>query len=707
MITGNATLDWALISVSLFNAILLLWLGLIVLFNAERRTWGVLLLDGGLLLGALFFVSHTVMLGHEMTTTVSWGLNFWWQIGWFPVILAPYLWHVTVLWYTGFWERGSTSLRRRHLAGLVVTSVLALGLVFLMLLAHALPTYTQIAYRNVADVPALRGIPLLFLLYPPFAFLSVVLPIDALYRPEPSARMMGDLARRRARSWLIATSLVLLAVGAAITAFFAWALNGYRMIGGVYFGWENEIASFDLVLSTLIAGGILMLGQAIVSYEIFTGKALPRRGFFRHWRSIILLAAGYATLASWTLIYEPRPIYSVLLAALLVIVFYALFSWRSFVEREQFMARLRPFVSSQRLVNGFLDSSDRPGSSAAALFEVICADVLGATRARLIPLGALAPLAGQPLAYACAPDDPPVPLPRALFDDPQAGVLPLDASQSAGLEWAVPLWSERGLIGVLLLGPKQDGGLYTQEEIEIARAGAERIIDTLAGEQIARRLTDIQRRRLAETRVLDLRTRRALHDEILPELHRVALELSALPSSEPGTGDILRSLTQIHHQISDLIHTSGGVFVSNGQGGSLAQSLLALVEGEFADAFTSITWRADDPGAFDPLLHEVVCSAVREAVRNAAVHGRGSQPDHALNLCIEVRREGDRLVVDVRDDGVGMSFGARPPDSGGDPSGGSGGGLVLHSTMLAISGGELVVESPANGGTRVVISAPV
>ena len=39
----------------------------------------------------------------------------------------------------------------------------------------------------------------------------------------------------------------------------------------------------------------------------------------------------------------------------------------------------------------------------------------------------------------------------------------------------MPLWSERGLIGMLLLGPKRDGGLYTQEEIEIARASGERL----------------------------------------------------------------------------------------------------------------------------------------------------------------------------------------------------------------------------------------
>ena len=44
--TGVVLLDWAIIAVSLFNAILLLWLGLTVLLNADRRTWGVWVMGG-------------------------------------------------------------------------------------------------------------------------------------------------------------------------------------------------------------------------------------------------------------------------------------------------------------------------------------------------------------------------------------------------------------------------------------------------------------------------------------------------------------------------------------------------------------------------------------------------------------------------------------------------------------------------------------
>ena len=38
--TGEFFVDWATMAVSLFNTVLLLWLGLTILLNAELRTWG-------------------------------------------------------------------------------------------------------------------------------------------------------------------------------------------------------------------------------------------------------------------------------------------------------------------------------------------------------------------------------------------------------------------------------------------------------------------------------------------------------------------------------------------------------------------------------------------------------------------------------------------------------------------------------------------
>ena len=65
MIQGTLLL-WALVGVSLFNTILLLWLG----------------------------------------------LTLWLAAGMTPVVLLPYVWYVVLLWYNGFWTAPAGELRR-------------------------------------------------------------------------------------------------------------------------------------------------------------------------------------------------------------------------------------------------------------------------------------------------------------------------------------------------------------------------------------------------------------------------------------------------------------------------------------------------------------------------------------------------------------------------------------------------------------------
>jgi signal transduction histidine kinase len=710
VITGLFLVDWALVSISLFNALLMMWLGLTVVLNAERRDWGVGLVTAGFMSGALFFVCHTVILGHELTVYGSADLEGWWRVGWYPVVLAPLAWYLVILWYVGFWEGASPRLRRLHRPMLWLLGGYTVLLVVLLTFVHPLPSYVDLTLLDFSGAATIAGIPVLLLLYPPFGCLCIMLSLDALRHPVPSQRIMGDLARRRARPWLLSATAALLLVVALVAGFIVW----FSLYAHAYARTSLEpnrdavrtVAYFDLLLETLIGLAIVLLGQAIVSYEIFTGQTLPRRGFFRQWRGAGLFAWGTAWIVGFALNWQVLPIFSFMLATAVMMVLYAFFGWRMFKHREELIARLRPFAISQGTegLPGFAGLDQQ----ALTLFTAICNDVLDTTRAYLIPLGTRVPLAGPPLTYPVSLAPPALRIAASLFPTPDTIIVALDAASYAGAVWGIPLWAGRGLLGALLLGPKRNNAVYTREEIEIARASAERILDTLTGEQIAHRLVQIQRRRFAETRVLDLRTRRSLHDNILPELHMIALQLSASAHRDPVVNDALQALTRVHHQVSDLIHTSGGTFVSNDRNGQLVQALQDMIEEEFAEVFDSITWHTTGAAfELDPLLHEVVYNAVREAVRNAALHGRGDQPERALNLIVDVRHDAAELCVEVRDDGVGMGLGPHADSAhDGESSAGSGGGLMLHSTMLAISGGELSVDSPAEGGTHVVISVP-
>ena len=134
-----------------------------------------------------------------------------------------------------------------------------------------------------------------------------------------------------------------------------------------------------------------VVGQAIVAYEIFTGKTLPRRGSRRQWGRALLLA--------------PVPVTVILLATLLMTVFFALLGWRSCAERERTINHLRLFVTGQRLSDRFLSPTapSPPEVDANTPFRASYGDVLGAQRADIVALGPLAP---PPLAYPEADDLP-------------------------------------------------------------------------------------------------------------------------------------------------------------------------------------------------------------------------------------------------------------------------------------------------------------
>jgi signal transduction histidine kinase len=304
----------------------------------------------------------------------------------------------------------------------------------------------------------------------------------------------------------------------------------------------------------------------------------------------------------------------------------------------------------------------------------------------------------------------------AEFRTPQMMCVPLDPARYGGAVWAVPLWSERGLIGVLLLGEKRDGGLYTQEEIEIARAGGERLIDTQASAEMARRLMALQRQRLAESQVVDRRARRVLHDDVLPRLHAAMLMLSAQaattddrrPTTDNGqhlSGEptVVALLADIHRQVANLLHAMPAAAAPEVARLGLIGALRQAVDGELSSAFDGVIWRIEPEAeqaarAISALNAEVAFYAAREAIRNAARYGRNGDPARSLHLTVDVARR-NGLEIAIEDDGVGMDA-ARTSDEG------SGQGLGLHSTMMAVIGGALTAESVPGAYTRVTLALP-
>ncbi|MFM8320600.1 MAG: sensor histidine kinase [Chloroflexota bacterium] len=732
--SGVFLLDWAVLAVSLFNTIVPAWLGLTVLLNAEQRHAGIWLAGGGLLTGAGFFLSHTAILGFGLYSLPAG--NFWWRVGWAPVIVAPYAWYVVMLWYAGLWERGPGAPAggeaggpARHRLWLALLTPALVLLLVLALPAGLLPSFGQVARLEPGQAAGLPGGRALLLLYAGFIVACIGLTLDALLRPGPTLRLMGGPARRRARPWLIAATLTLLAVSLLVAGFIGWAalLPGDLPHGQ---GLSLPISLLDLLISTLIGAAVLLTGQAVAAYEIFTGRSLPRRGLQHYWRRALILAVGYSAVVALSLQLELPAIYSLLLSTLLMVGFYALLAWRSYADRQRLLHDLRPFVGGPRLFGQMLDERAEPEGSAAedggggrGMLAAVCGPVLNARLAALLPLGPLAALFGPPLLYQAG--DRPSGEAQALLElarqaaaaalpgvSPetlclQVGGAPHGAAEQARFGWIAPLWNERGLCGALVLGERLDGGSYTEEEIEVARAACERLVDLQAGVEMARRLAALQRRRMAESQVIDRRARQLIHDEVLPRLHAALLALSTgggpadAPDGGPDSPQAL--LMDVHRRLSALLRDLPAAAQPAARLG-LVEALRQAVQEEYRPAFERVDWQVQagveiSLAGLSGVELETVYYAAREAVRNAARHARPADPGVGLALQVGIAVTGGQLEVCVQDNGAGMPL-PGPGDEGGH-------GLALHSTLLAVLSGALLVETQPGRSTCVRVLLPL
>ncbi len=684
---------WADRALSLFNTVVVLWLGAIVLLHAGRRQWDTWLACGGMMLAGIFFAGHSTVVGQRLDATNG-AMGFWWQAIWLAFIIWPLLWYAIVAWYT---EAVNLPLHRRFLTGAVIMGVVALlAPAFLPLI----PPYGAILKHEAPHILTLASVPII-LLYPVYCVVGEALALAALRAGGRSPEFMSDPAHRQSYPWLVATSFVLLGVAltVSIVAVVVIGTAEARQLDLTAIVTQTVLVAVDAAISLLIAVVIVFVGEAVISYEIFTGNALPQSRLAEQWRLVQLLTAYFALLVGGSLELPIPPIYPLVLAVVLLALIVAVMGWRAALERQQAMEQLRPFVTSQGLYEHLIDPSAPAQADGTLPFIALCSDVLHAQWAALFAVGPLASLVGPPLCYP-----PEQPAPKIAFADllPHAEAITdtyIPVTLDGEAAWAAPLWSGQRLIGVVLLGPKRNRQLYTQEEIALARATGERIIDTQASAELARRLMLLQRERLAETQVADQRTRRELHDEILPRLHAVMLSLNG---EGANTQEALDLLTETHRQIAGLLHALPAARPSTVATEGVFGALRQVVERDFADAFEEVQWEiaaeAEAMAAQLPAVAaEVIFGATREAIRNAARYGRGADARRPLHLTIAATCDGG-LRIAVEDDGVGMAAATL--------SHGSGQGLALHSTMMAVLGGTLITEQAPDTGTRVIISLP-
>ncbi|HNH00848.1 MAG TPA: hypothetical protein PLP72_14930, partial [Leptospiraceae bacterium] len=268
----------------------------------------------------------------------------------------------------------------------------------------------------------------------------------------------------------------------------------------------------------------------------------------------------------------------------------------------------------------------------------------------------------------------------------------LNREKFSGYVLGITIQDKNENIGVLYLGVKKDYTLYTEEEIDIARIGSGKIMDLLSVAEISRLLVNLQKKQLMDSKILDHQTRRVLHDDILPEIHSIMIEIDSM-TNELAKKNLINSLSDLHKKISNLLkliplhptnlnHTNFIIEIEN------------LVKSELGGE--SVQYQIQEEAEkklelLESIALEVIYYAVRELLRNISRYARS--PDRALEVQIYLILENGNLELWIEDNGKGYEESKEQK--------GAGQGLLLHSTLMAVIGGALIKETHIGESTKV------
>jgi signal transduction histidine kinase len=268
---------------------------------------------------------------------------------------------------------------------------------------------------------------------------------------------------------------------------------------------------------------------------------------------------------------------------------------------------------------------------------------------------------------------------------------------------AAPLAHGGESVGVMLFG-HPDSGVFGEPQSTLLTAMAEQ---TMIALQNSRRFQDLNSER---DRIQELqeearrRLARDLHDGPTQSLATIAMRASfarrllgrdvAAAEKEIGRAEDLarRTTREVRHMLftlRPLILESQGLVSALQQLADKTRDLtghdvLLQVEGEGVDGLESNR-------------QGLVFFIAEEAVNNARKHAE------AEHVWIRMRREGEALVMEIEDDGVGFNVGA--VDATYAQRGSL--GMVSMRERTELLGGSLTVDSVEGRGTRVRLTVPL
>jgi signal transduction histidine kinase len=555
-----------------------------------------------------------------------------------------------------------------------------------------------------------------------------------------------DMLEEPALSWhlsrpgLLLAALLMVGLTTCLGILGVWSMVSWLQHGGreeitvpqVINVLPLNLIALDIIATGFVAVILLLLGYSVVRHGILIERPLARRGFFEQWRGIVIVATTIAIFIALLVTLTHSNLGGLLLITSLATVAYALFTWSSYTAHDRYIAMLGPFLRSANLRHWLQTDVEKTEQSMEDLFFHLCNDVLEVQCARLAvfttsmrrnftyrwPIAEgenesnpLLAIKTQPQLIALKKSD-------LILGKRTPTRVRMTLQGQPMLCWVLPIYDELGIVATFYLGPRHDGSLFTEEDMDIAQACGQRILDTLRDHEAMQAVAGLLRRRIVDVKLLDAQHRRVLHDEILPQMHLALLRLETARNISNGErqqpvntaqqqealDDAIGTISDAHRRLAAMMRANTPSAPHRLERDGMLHAIHTMLKQDFQQAFDEVEWsiseetmsRIDE--TVPPAIAELIFAAVQEALRNAARHGRGS--DVHRHLCLSVKVSYSRnLELLIADDGVGIV-------SATSSTSGTGGGLLTHSALLAIAGGSLTVKNTSGGGATVRIFLP-
>ena len=254
------------------------------------------------------------------------------------------------------------------------------------------------------------------------------------------------------------------------------------------------------------------------------------------------------------------------------------------------------------------------------------------------------------------------------------------------------------IVGRIECGARDDGYDETDRELLVVLAGqaATAIANVRLTARLSEQVAELARSRARIVAAQDgerRRIERDIHDGVqqavvalLTKLRLARNQLARgespedlLVETQAEASELLTDLRELAHGIHPPVLTDGG--------------LVAAVEARAGRLTLGVTVRADDSTRarrFGPEVEAAAYFVACEALTNVVKHAHASQAD------VSVTTEDGVLRLQVRDDGRGING-----------SGAHGHGLTNLRDRVEALGGQLRIDGPASGGTRLDAALPI